>query len=114
LQRYDIGSVVVMEGRHFKGIVTERDCLRKVIVLGKSPFRVAVLSITELHVPRVELATTLDECMALMTQHRCRHLPVFEEDKFISVVSIGDMVHAVINDKQHTIEQLEHYIHGAY
>jgi CBS domain-containing protein len=108
----NIGSLLVMDGDKLVGIVTERDYARKVILEGKSSKDSAVDEVMTTHMPCVSPERTVDECMALMTDKRVRHLPVLDEKRVVGVVSIGDLVKAVINEQQVIIEQLQDYIHG--
>jgi len=105
-----IGAVLVLEGSSVAGIVSERDYARQVILKGKASKDTPVRDImtTELFVVTPEL--TVDECMSLMTDKRIRHLPVVVGDRLTGILSIGDIVKAVISDKQEQIEQLETYI----
>jgi CBS domain-containing protein len=112
MARREVGAVVVLEGARLVGILSERDYARKIILLGKASKDTAVRDIMTQRVVCVSPATTIDECMALMTDKRCRHLPVLEGDRVIGVVSIGDVVKHTIAEQQFIIEQLEHYIMG--
>lgn len=107
-----IGALLVMDGANIAGIVTERDYARKVVLLDRSSKATRVEEIMTSKVRYVEPTQTSDECMALMTEHRMRHLPVLDDGKLVGLVSIGDLVKSVIADQQFTIAQLEHYIHG--
>ncbi|HDR9158268.1 TPA: CBS domain-containing protein [Burkholderia vietnamiensis] len=107
-----IGALLVMEGDEIAGIVTERDYARKVVLQDRSSKATRVDEIMTSKVRYVEPSQSSDECMALMTEHRMRHLPVLESGKLIGLISIGDLVKSVIADQQFTISQLEHYIHG--
>ena len=107
-----IGSLLVMEGDKLVGIVTERDYARKVILEGKSSRDSAVKEVMSTGVLCVSPDRTVEECMALMTDKRARHLPVIENKRVIGVVSIGDLVKALINEQQILIDQLQHYIAG--
>lgn len=108
----EIGSVLVVAGDEIKGLVTERDYARKVgLELAPSP-DIAVEQIMTTHVLCTRPDQPIDECMALMTEKRVRHLPVVVDGKIIGVVSIGDLVKAVISEQQFIIEQLENYIAG--
>ncbi len=109
----NIGAVLVMDGEALVGIMSERDYARKVILLGKSSKDTLVSDIMTPRVLCVRVNQSIDECMALMTQRRVRHLPVLDEgDHVIGVVSIGDLGKAIIAHHEFTIAQLEHYITG--
>ena len=108
----NIGSLMVMDGDKLVGIVTERDYARKVILEGKSSKDSTVDEVMTTHMLCVSPERTVDECMALMTDKRIRHLPVLDRKRVVGVVSIGDLVKAVINEQQVIIEQLQEYIHG--
>jgi CBS domain-containing protein len=101
----DIGSLVVMEGDEFVGIITERHYARNVT----SP-ATPVRDIMERRVVIARPEQSVDQCMALITEKRVRHLPVFEGKKLIGIVSIGDLVKSTIGDQKFLIDQLEHYI----
>lgn len=108
----NVGALLVMEGGALRGIMSERDYARKVILLGKSSQDIAVRDIMSDKVVTVSPAQTVDACMALMTDHRIRHLPVVDSGRVTGVLSIGDLVKAVIAEQQQTIQQLESYIHS--
>jgi len=108
----EIGSVLVMEGDVLKGILTERDYARKVVLEGLSSPELPVERIMSTNVLYARPDQSVDECMALMTDKRVRHLPVIEAGAVVGIVSIGDMVKAVIDEQQFIIEQLEQYIAG--
>jgi CBS domain-containing protein len=108
----NIGSLLVMDDDKLVGIVTERDYARKVILEGKSSKDSTVNEVMVTHMLCVSPEQTVDECMALMTDKRVRHLPVLHEKRVVGVVSIGDLVKAVISEQQVIIEQLQDYIHG--
>jgi CBS domain-containing protein len=112
MARREVGAVVVLEAGRLVGILSERDYARKIILLGKASKDTPVRDIMTPRVVCVTPATTIDECMALMTDKRCRHLPVLEGDRVTGVVSIGDVVKHTIAEQQFIIEQLEHYIMG--
>lgn len=112
MARREVGAVVVLEVGRLVGILSERDYARKIILLGKASKDTPVRDIMTQRVVCVTPATTIDECMALMTDKRCRHLPVLEDDRVTGVVSIGDVVKHTIAEQQFIIEQLEHYIMG--
>jgi CBS domain-containing protein len=108
----DVGALAVMEGGRLVGMLSERDYARKVTLHGKSSQDVPVRDIMTAEVVRIGPDITIEECMALVTQRRIRHLPVCEGDKLIGLVSIGDLVKEVIADQEQTIKQLESYIHS--
>ncbi len=108
----EIGSVVVMRDDKLVGIMTERDYARKVILEGKSSRDSSVEEVMTKQVLCVSPERTIDECMALMTDKRARHLPVVDHKHVVGVVSIGDLVKAVISEQQILIDQLQHYISG--
>ena len=108
----DIGSLVVVDGEKLVGIITERHYARNVVLKGKTSPTTLVRDIMERRVICTRPEQTIEQCMALMTERRVRHLPVLEEKKIIGIVSIGDLVKSIIGDQKFTIEQLEHYIHG--
>ena len=107
-----IGSLVVMEGDKLVGIVTERDYARKVIIKGRSSKSATVADIMTPDVFTTGSDQTVDNCMQVMTDKHVRHLPVVEDDKVLAMISIGDLVQAIIADQKEEIEQLEHYISG--
>jgi CBS domain-containing protein len=107
-----VGALLVMEGDKLVGIVTERDYARKVILEGKSSADTTVREIMSSKVLCVSPERSVDECMALMTDKRARHLPVVDQKQVIGVLSIGDLVKAVIDEQQILIDQLQHYISG--
>ena len=108
----NIGALVVIERGKVVGIVSERDCARKLVAMGRSPQDTLLRDIMSSPVMYVRPDRTREECMALMTENRLRHLPVMDGDQLIGLVSIGDLVKATISEQQFTIEQLEHYIAG--
>ena len=107
-----VGSLLVMDGDVMKGIVTERDYARKVIVKGRSSKSTKVSEIMTSDVVVAKPDQTVNECMTVMTERRIRHLPVVEDGAVVGLISIGDLVQAIIADQQEEIEQLEHYISG--
>jgi CBS domain-containing protein len=109
---YEIGALVVLEGERLAGIFSERDYARKVILHGKASKDTPVHEIMTHKVVCVRPEQSVEECMALMTDKRIRHLPVLQDKKVIGVISIGDVVKEVISEQRLMIEQLEHYIHS--
>lgn len=108
----DIGALVVTIGNEVVGIFSERDYARKVILMGKSSKEISVKEIMSKRVIYVEPNQSVDECMALMTHRKIRHLPVIEKGKLAGIISIGDVVKAVVGEKEFIIDQLIHYIKG--
>lgn len=108
----EVGALVVLERGKLAGILSERDYARKVILHGKSSHDISVREIMTEDVVTVQPGQTVDQCMALMTSRRIRHLPVVEDGKLAGVVSIGDLVKEVIAEQEQTIRQLETYIHS--
>ena len=108
----NVGALLVMEGEEVAGIVTERDYARKIILMSRSSKETPVREIMTSAVMYVHPSQTSEECMVLMTENRLRHLPVMDGSKLIGLISIGDLVKAIISDQKFTIEQLEHYISG--
>ena len=108
----DIGSLVVIEGEELVGIITERHYARNVVLKGKTSPATPVRDIMERHVVIAQSGQSVDECMAIMSEERVRHLPVFEGKKPVGIVSIGDLVKSTIGDQKFMIDQLEHYIRG--
>lgn len=106
----NIGAVIVQSGQRVEGIFSERDYARKVMLLGKTSKETLVSDIMTAHVVCIEPEWTVDQCMALMTEKRIRHLPVIGQGQLIGVVSIGDVVRAVVEEQQFTINSLQRYI----
>jgi CBS domain-containing protein len=109
----NIGAIVVMEGEQVVGIFTERDYARKVVLMARSSKETPISDVMTSPVVCVAPERTSEECLALMTERRLRHLPVMEEGRLIGLVSIGDLVKDIISEQRFTIDQLEHYISGA-
>jgi len=106
------GAVLVRKGERLVGVLSERDYARKVILKGKSSKNTLVKSIMSTRVVCIRTDQTVNDCMALMTDKRIRHLPVLANDKLVGVISIGDVVKAVISEQEFIIHQLENYITG--
>ncbi len=107
-----VGALPVVQGEELVGIVSERDYARKVILLGRSSADTPVWQIMSSPVTTVSPEEEIHRCMELMTELRIRHLPVVERGRMIGIISIGDLVKAVIDEQQQTIDQLERYIAG--
>ena len=112
LAEKEIGAVLVMDGPRLAGIFSERDYARKVALKGKSSADTPVSEVMTRQVVAVTPAHTNEDCMALMTGKRVRHLPVVADDRVVGILSIGDLVKDLISEQQFIINQLESYIHG--
>jgi len=108
----DVGALLVMDGTKLVGIVTERDYARKIALAGKSSRDTPVRDVMTTRVLCARPDQTVEECMALMTDKRARHLPILDHKQVIGLVSIGDLVKATIREQQFVIEQLQQYISG--
>ncbi|HEY4492674.1 MAG TPA: CBS domain-containing protein [Acidobacteriota bacterium] len=108
----NIGALIVTDQEKVIGIFSERDYARKIILKGKASKETSVSEIMTPVVVYVTLKETVEDCMNLMTDKRIRHLPVIEEEKLVGLISIGDVVKAIISDREFTIKQLENYITG--
>jgi CBS domain-containing protein len=106
----EVGALVVTDGDSLVGVLSERDYARKVVLQGKSSKGTKIKEIMTTRVAYARPEQTVEECMALMTDKRIRHLPVMDGDELLGVISIGDLVKAIIEEQQHVIEQLEQYI----
>jgi len=107
-----IGSVLIMDGAQLSGIFTERDYARKVVLLGRASMNTPVSEIMSSPVQTVRREDTINHCMTLMTKSRIRHLPVLDGDDVVGLLSIGDLVKAVIEQQAREIDELQRYIAG--
>lgn len=113
MAKHEVGALLVMDGEQLVGIFSERDYARKIILQGKTSKETLVREIMSDRVAYVTPASSLQECMALMTEKRFRHLPVLDDDgSVIGMISIGDLVKETIREQQFLIDQLERYIAG--
>lgn len=108
----EIGALIVTNDGKMAGILSERDYTRKVILKGRTSQQTRVEEIMTTDVVTVSPGQTVNDCMGLMTDHHIRHLPVLDDRRLVGMLSIGDLVKAIIADQQFTIEQLESYING--
>jgi len=108
----NIGALLVTENDKIVGIISERDYARKIVLLGRSSKETVARDIMTTPVMYVRPDQTNEECMALMTDNRLRHLPVINDGRVMGIVSIGDLVKDIISEQKFIIEQLEHYIRG--
>lgn len=106
----EVGALVVLEGESLVGVVSERDYARKVVLQGRSSKDTTIKDIMTTRVAYARPDQSVEDCMAMMTEKRIRHLPVMEGDKLLGVISIGDLVKFIIEEQKHVIEQLEQYI----
>lgn len=107
---HGIGALLVMDGQRLVGLVSERDYARKVVLLGRASQDTPVCEIMTTELATVGPGDTVEHCMQLVTDRRIRHLPVLEQGQVVGVLSIGDLVKAVIEEQQQQLEQLQRYI----
>jgi CBS domain-containing protein len=112
LAEKDIGALIVVQGERVVGVFSERDYARKGILKGKSSRDTSVGDLMTTKVYYAQLDNTVEECMALLTEKRIRHIPVLEEGLLVGILSIGDVVKTIMDMQEHTIKQLESYITG--
>ncbi|MFZ5572478.1 MAG: CBS domain-containing protein [Thermodesulfobacteriota bacterium] len=108
----NIGALVVCDGKDMKGLFSERDYARKIVLKGKLSKEIRVREIMTTEIIHVTPDQDIETCMELMSHHHIRHLPVLEQGRLSGLVSIGDVVKAIIEHKEEIIEQLESYIKG--
>jgi CBS domain-containing protein len=109
-----VGALLVMDGESLVGIFSERDILCRVVGAGKAPTEVTIGEVMTSKILTVEPTTTVEQAMALISAHRCRHLPVIEDGKVTGVVSIGDLTKWLLEHLEHEVRLLENYITGGY
>ena len=114
MDRRNIGALLVMQNEKLIGILSERDYARKIIIKGKSSKETLVKEVMTNEVCYVDKKKKLDECLAIMSDKRIRHLPVMEGNQLIGLISIGDVVKSIISEQEIVIDDLYNYIHGVY
>jgi CBS domain-containing protein len=112
MAEHEIGAVLVLQNKELLGIITERDYARKVVLAGRSSKDAKVSEVMTTNMVCVAPERSVDECMALMTDKRLRHLPVLKDRRVVGLISIGDLVKSKIDDQEFTIAQLQSYIAG--
>jgi CBS domain-containing protein len=110
---HEIGAVLVCDAGELIGVLTERDCIRKLLWQGRATLASRVFDVMRSDLSPVTPHDTIEQCMALMTDHRTRHLPVVDQGSVLGVISMGDVIHALLGDKESLIESLESYISGS-
>ena len=110
----NVGALLVIEEERIVGVVTERDYARKVVLMSRSSKDTQLREVMTSAVIYVRPSQTSEECMALMTENRVRHLPVMDEGRLVGLISIGDIVKGIISEQSFIIEQLQHYISGEH
>jgi CBS domain-containing protein len=110
MAKKEVGALAVLEGESLVGVISERDYARKVVLQGRSSRDTMVRDIMTTRVAYARPDQSVEDCMGMMTEKRVRHLPVMDGDKLLGMISIGDLVKAIIEEQQHVIEQLEQYI----
>jgi CBS domain-containing protein len=112
MAEHSVGALLVMQGAQLLGVVSERDYARKVILKGRSSNDTPVRQIMSAPVLTVRADQSVHDCMRIMSEKRIRHLPVVDGERVVGVLSIGDLVRAVLEEQQQTIADLEQYIHS--
>lgn len=113
MTQHQIGAVLVMDDERLKGLFTERDLMTRVTNEGLDPRTTPVRQVMTTEIATVTPELRVDEAMSICTERRLRHLPVYERDELVGIVSIGDLTKTAVRDQEHTIEELYHYIYGA-
>ncbi len=108
----NIGALLVMSEEKIDGIVSERDCVRKMDLAGRNAREAKIREIMTSHVLYLDINQSLEDCMAIMTEKKVRHLPVLDHGKLVGIVSIGDVLKEIVSDQKYMIEQLSRYISG--